>query len=85
MLQKVLLRLSQPRLSTCRYLCLRCSTIAHAYHVAAIQVNDDVVADLAVIQLDLDSVEAMARPIVDLDQIATNVGRRQATERYQNP
>lgn len=49
------------------------------YHVAAVRVNHDAVAELAILPLDLDSVEATARPIVNLDQVSSKVGRRQTT------
>jgi hypothetical protein len=36
-------------------------------------------------QLHSDCVEALANPVVDPDQIATNVGQRHAAERDEDP
>ncbi len=83
MLQKVLIRLGQSRLS--QGATTPSGSMPTPYHVAAVRVNHDVAAELAIVQLDLDGVEPIAGPVVDLDQVSAKIGRRQATERYHHP
>jgi hypothetical protein len=42
-------------------------------------------ARLAIMQLHSNCVEALASPVVDLDQVATNVGQRHTAERDEDP
>jgi hypothetical protein len=48
------------------------------YHVATVRVDHDVVIKLDILQLDLNGVEPTTSPIVDLDQVPSKDGRRQA-------